>query len=198
MYIALMFALLFSAQSLYGAVPYEHTSLVVEPPVAPSNQDPNAIPQNQLAFIVSQQRVGVINYCSYRSNPTLAGLYHFYIDPEYRGRGHAKTLLRYTIDYLGNRGFKKVIVLPGPFEFKDGKAVDMTGEQREQALKSLIKLYKWTGFTEDPAVPENLVYHIPEKTYRGYIFFLLGVLAVAGLAYGIWRFATAEEQSERH
>lgn len=122
-------------------------NLSFERPILPTNYDPNFIPQHKVVLQVQDTPVGFINYGVYLSSPTTAGFFSFYIEKKYRGVGNGRQLLKRSIAYLKEKGFKAITIRPGPFELDEqGHPVDLTGTEHTKAQEKLVRLYESVGF----------------------------------------------------
>lgn len=95
-----------------------------------------------------KRKIGFINYASVNTTFGLYVLYELYIYPEYRGKGHAKTLINYTSQRLFNMGAAKIFIQPGPFEEEDNE--ELSDEEYKEKLLKIVDLYKNAGFKSAP------------------------------------------------
>jgi GNAT superfamily N-acetyltransferase len=175
-----------SLLSLFFVMPLAGQALTfsTQPPMQPTNEDPNAILQEKIVISADQKPVGFLNYCSYYSAPQIAGIYSLYVEPTERGKGYAKKLLLHTISYLQSKNYKKILVSPGPFEYQDGHLVHLD----DPALKErLVRLYQQVGFTYDYDNQENLSYTMVEARspwVKGLI--IAGIVGLLLLIWFVW------------
>lgn len=138
----------------------EQIAFIIEAPRQPANNIPDNISQEQIVITANGERAGFVNWNSYLSDPKLAGLYYLYIEKKHRRKGYAKKLLTYVSDYLANKGYTDIILLPGPLEFVNddsrGESINLTGQELEKKMVDLLRLYASVGFKKDPYNPANL------------------------------------------
>lgn len=136
------------AQTSVGAQAQD-TKLRLDPPTLPLNMSNDIVPLHRVTMTLGENIIGFITYCTYRSNPTTAGLYSFYVMPEHRGKGYGRRILSYTIDHLTRQGFAIILIIPGPFEYRDNVLVELDIATHQHEQQQLIKLYESLGFVAD-------------------------------------------------
>lgn len=69
-----------------------------------------------------------------------------YVSLSHRGKGYAHHLLEVACEDIFKQGFETAVLIPDPFEYKDGQPMLLNDEEKKQKL---IKLYGSCGFKED-------------------------------------------------
>jgi GNAT superfamily N-acetyltransferase len=103
----------------------------------------------KIVMKVGKTRVGFINYAQVNSFFNVYALYELYIDPAYRGKGYAKSLINYTCRRLFKMGAAKIFIQPGPFE-EEEEEDDLSDEEYKEKLLKIVCLYKSSGFYSAP------------------------------------------------
>lgn len=91
------------------------------------------------------------SYNTFRENDSLAFIEYFYIEPEYRGNGYSRKLIRKTLAHIRNHKYNRHISLVmHPFIDSDVKS------------KVLLRLYRSFGFKSQYGCREHWM-HIYKK-----------------------------------
>ena len=136
----------------------------IEPPMPTSNAEKNVELKEKISLHDDGTEVGFINWNTYYSDPSVAGIYSLYVKPEFRNKGYGKQLVRRAIDTIAHHGYSNILLIPGAMEMQDGKLVDFTGEALEKILPQRLKFYNSLGFATDPYNKKQLVYYIGRST----------------------------------
>ncbi len=139
-------------------------TFLAEPPMPTSNTNENVELQEKLSLRDDGTEVGFINWNTYYSDPSVAGIYSLYVKPEYRKKGYGKKLVRRAIDTIAQHGYSIILLIPGAMEMQDGKLIDFTGEELEKILPERLQFYKSLGFVTDPHNEKQLVYYVGRTT----------------------------------
>ncbi len=189
-----LYGLLISTLFAQALVGQSSVTFHTQAPMPPTNVDPNAIPQEKIVIEAQGKPVGYLNYTAYHSSPHTAGIYNLYIDPSNRGHGYARTLLTHTLSYLEKKGYNEILITPGPFEYFEGKLVDLEGEDFSIAQERLIRLYKTVGFVPDQRYPKDLIYIIPSTPVP---WLKVAALIMVGLGIGVFFYRRWLRKKER-
>jgi GNAT superfamily N-acetyltransferase len=157
----------------------------------PTNDDSHLLLKEKFTITVDGKPAGFINWNGYQSDSTTAGLYSFYIEPEYRDKGYGSRLMQFTLDYLARHGYTSVLLIPGPQEMVNGQLTQLDeGPNRDQAMERLLKFYRRHGFVTDPNISTQMITYLTPPTQststKPYLV-LLGAGAVGLLMYVVLR-----------
>ncbi len=135
-------------------------SIFVESPMPTSNVDSNVELQEKFSIKDDGNEIGFVNWNSYYSDPSVAGIYSLYLKPEFRNKGYGKQLMHHAIDVIAKRGYSSILLIPGAMEMRDGKLTDLSGQELEALLPQRLAFYRSLGFVTDPHSAKQLVYYI--------------------------------------
>lgn len=101
--------------------------------------------ETKISYHISDARIGYI--CAVKLPFSQYALHSLFIIPEFRNQGYGTKLLKYTCDYLQQKGAKKIFIQPGPFDLIQDHYENISDHnERAEKLQKLVNLYKRVGF----------------------------------------------------